>query len=64
MARADLDRPEVGSTDAWGVRVLRTLEEVDSVRDEWAALLATALDPSPFVSFEWLTAWWASFAQV
>lgn len=34
---------------------------LDAVRDEWRALFDAAGEASPFLSWEWLRCWWASF---
>ena len=34
---------------------------LDAVRDEWRAVFDAASDAAPFLSWEWLRSWWASF---
>ncbi|MBX3438057.1 MAG: GNAT family N-acetyltransferase [Planctomycetaceae bacterium] len=40
---------------------IRTREEFLTLEQEWKQLLAESHLPTPFLSHEWLSAWWASF---
>jgi CelD/BcsL family acetyltransferase involved in cellulose biosynthesis len=36
---------------------------ISALRDDWRALFAAANEPSPFLSWEWLDAWWSAFGS-
>lgn len=57
------ERPPGAQGRASRMDVLRTMEEVERLRPEWDALFERALERSPFVSPDWLLAWWTSFAR-
>jgi CelD/BcsL family acetyltransferase involved in cellulose biosynthesis len=43
------------------VRSSRDPRRLAALRTEWSALFDAAKDPSPFLSWEWLEAWWRAF---
>ncbi len=43
------------------VRSSRDPRRLAELRAEWSALFDAAADPSPFLSWEWLEAWWRAF---
>jgi CelD/BcsL family acetyltransferase involved in cellulose biosynthesis len=43
------------------VRSSRDPGRLGALRGEWSALFDEAADPSPFLSWEWLEAWWRAF---
>ena len=40
------------------LKVIQTLEEFDSLADEWNRLLACSASHVPFLRHEYLTTWW------
>ncbi len=46
---------------ALAVRSSRDPRRLEALRAEWSALFDAAADPSPFLSWEWLAAWWRAF---
>lgn len=40
---------------------IETIERLSAVRDAWRDLLAASASASPFLSWEWLDAWWRQF---
>ena len=45
------------------IRVLQTLAELEVLRADWEALLATLPNASIFSSWEWLAPWWRAFGD-
>jgi CelD/BcsL family acetyltransferase involved in cellulose biosynthesis len=43
------------------VHASRDPRRLRELRPEWSALFDAAADPSPFLSWEWLEAWWRAF---
>jgi CelD/BcsL family acetyltransferase involved in cellulose biosynthesis len=43
------------------VRVLVTLDEFATLREEWQELLRSSQTDNPFLTWEWLHAWWTHF---
>lgn len=58
------NEPSVESTLAtMRVQVCTSAEQLAQLRDPWNALLATAAENTPFVTHEWITAWWRAFGS-
>ncbi len=53
--------PSAAPAGALAVRSSRDPARLAALRPEWSALFDAAADPSPFLSFEWLEAWWRAF---
>jgi CelD/BcsL family acetyltransferase involved in cellulose biosynthesis len=49
------------TTAGFAVRSSRDPRRLGALRAEWSALFDAAADPSPFLSWEWLDAWWRAF---
>jgi CelD/BcsL family acetyltransferase involved in cellulose biosynthesis len=47
--------------DPLAVAESRDPDRLSQLRDEWRALFDAAAAPSPFLSWEWLHAWWRAF---
>jgi len=45
----------------FAVRSSRDPRRLDALHAEWSALFDAAAEPSPFLSWEWLGAWWRAF---
>src|SRR6266545_2549705 len=45
----------------FAVRSSRDPRRLDALHAEWSALFDAAGEPSPFLSWEWLGAWWRAF---
>jgi len=45
----------------WATRLLTQTSDLESLRDDWHALLAQAETCSPFMQWEWAVAWWKHF---
>src|SRR3989442_8064399 len=45
------------------IQVCASAEELAQLRGPWNALLATAAENSPFLTHEWITAWWRAFGS-
>lgn len=43
------------------IQVCASAEQLAGLRDAWNALLAKAPENSPFLTHEWITAWWRAF---
>jgi len=51
----------VSDRAALAVRSSRDPRRLEALRAEWSALFDAAADRSPFLSWEWLAAWWRAF---